>query len=618
MTRRFRGLAGVLLVVVAACSPASESAVPSVKPTGPLADVVLQPLPAIEDITFITAAEAELELIAQMRADAGFAEVLGPDGEAILAAFDQARQDHGEGALADFAANLGIDLSAANPAFAALPGAPAFEGPAARAEWSGSLLGETSATMTMVMALMSDVVKISDTTGKGTLVRPEHVVKNPTPDTTETIDITTTYTIDAGSGMISADVDIDSTDVITDPSGAQTAGLTATGHGHIDVNACPDANGKVNGTYEVSWEETASGASGSGSATTHYSNKAPFTIWNSANAQWTRVDTTMNVERGATGPGTASGDWNVQATVPMTITAQGKTVIGYDLAQETHTGSATATQVNNTAQGTHSSQQFLAELAKAAQRFYQSGACVELQVSPGSKEVDPEEHVSVSADAFGKFDHAHIAAPITAAFSGKASLEPANTPVDAPATFDFTAGNDPGDVGTITLKLTSIRGVGLATVKYKVKGGDLLVSYTSTLSIPAQTGGIQGTIVMTDVKLTGGSELTGDGTFQASGSIVVGPCSENFNQSIDATVTATRDEADENLLHVKLALGGGAQSVTLQCPEGLTYSFPFATVVQLWFASLQHPAAVPIDGNATVNGNGGSTTITVKKVVPTQ
>lgn len=610
---RVRGVAVVVVLALTACTAAPSGSGTPV-PTGPLADVTLRPLPAADDITLTSAAQAELDLIAEMRADAGFAGLLGSNADAVIEALDEASREHGEKTLPEFASVLGLDL-AASLEVAALRGAPGYGPPSVNAEWSGSLLGQTSGTITMVMGLMAQVVSLADESGSNTLTSTDHYTKTPSADTTEVIDITTTFRIQSGGGRISADVEIKSTDVISDTSGTELARLEGIGRGHIDVNACPDADGTADGEYSLAWEEEMSqpGQTGAGSSS---STTAPFTLWDGDDAHWTRIDTTMDLSRGAHGSDAPGGDWGVTASVPMTIPAGGTTVIGYDQATA-QPSDASQDHLNRTVNGTFGSQQFLIEVAGEAETFWRSGKCIELKTNEESRDVDPDEQISLLVEAVHNFDGGKIEAPITAAFGGAKSLEPANTPVDPPATLDFTAGPKPGDTGTIDLKQTSRRGIGLKTITFKVGEATLVVTYDGNVDLGE---GFRGSLVMSDVKLERtGDTYKGNGPVKVNGRTAVGSCSAPVNASVDATVTGTIDEGDPNLIRLKLLVPFEPSLVAQVTCNGVTMAVPIFTAVQLWGVPLSTPIAVPIDGSVSVpamTGASGSTTITVEKVTP--
>ncbi|MCI0345679.1 MAG: hypothetical protein L0221_09595, partial [Chloroflexi bacterium] len=249
----------------------------------------------------------------------------------------------------------------------------------------------------------------------------------------------------------------------------------------------------------------------------------------------------------AHGPGTPGGDpgepfdWGASVAVPAVIDAGGN--LSLDGAGATSVGTATDAQYQEVINGYLSAYPILVEIGKAAERFWRDGNCIELTTGESSRSVEPQEEIRIEVDAEGAFDHAAVKAPIVATFSGKEKLEPAGAPVDPPAAFDFTAGSEPGDKGTIELKQTSRRGIGLKTITYTVGSEDLLLKVSGTLNESSIGSNLTITLEPTTLKRVGGA-YQGTALVHAAGSMFILDCSAPVNISGDATVIATPDEAD--------------------------------------------------------------------------
>src|SRR6185369_6905965 len=101
---------------------------------------------------------------------------------------------------------------------------------------------------------------------------------------------------------------------------------------------------------------------------------------------------------------------------------------------------------------------------------WQGGGCVTVNATPGSMEVDKGAQVAITATAHHVIDDVDLNLPIIGKFQGVRSLSPQGSPVTGPgASFTFTAGTNMGDTGTVTLTSTSKRGIGTASLTYKVK-----------------------------------------------------------------------------------------------------------------------------------------------------
>lgn len=432
--------------------------------------------PSSVAVGFAAAAAAELDLVAELRGQAGFSALLGPDGEAILASLDGARREHAETALPAF-----VDaLQAAEPEGLALIG-PAASRPLTTADqeaggsWSGSVLGQASATTSMVLSLAGLLIAGADEDGGGSLTRSDTYERSAGAGVRERIEIATTYRMTRGAGRLTFAVEIRSTDVLRDAaSGAETARLTGIGLGSIDVSACPDPRGVGEGRAQLAWSETLTPAGGRPGAATSATTDAPFAIWVTDAARWSRIDVTMDLRRAAAGPGTPGGDpsapfdWSAQASVPLTITAPGGTVRGTSPTTVSGRG-APADQATRTVGGHIGMGHFLTEIAKEAERFWRSGRCIELTTTPASGRVAAGATLEIEARAVHRFDGQPVEAPIVAAFSGTQAVEPVGTPIAPPGPFRYTAGARPGDSGTIELTQTGRRGIGRVTVRLAVE-----------------------------------------------------------------------------------------------------------------------------------------------------
>ncbi len=130
-------------------------------------------------------------------------------------------------------------------------------------------------------------------------------------------------------------------------------------------------------------------------------------------------------------------------------------------------------------------QLFLTEVGKEAERFWRSGKCIELEPSDDTRKVEPKEQIDLTVEAKHKFDGQPVEAPIVATFSGKELLAPKDEPVPVPAHFTFIAGEEKDDKGTIDLKQTSKRGIGLRKIEFTVDVAKLQVKIDSRVKLSA-------------------------------------------------------------------------------------------------------------------------------------
>jgi hypothetical protein len=110
-------------------------------------------------------------------------------------------------------------------------------------------------------------------------------------------------------------------------------------------------------------------------------------------------------------------------------------------------------------------------IGKAAEFDWQNGDCVQIIVlEQGSQFVAPDAHVKITAKPYHKFDKSDLDKPMTATLTaGTASVSPADSPVQPPATFEYVAGHQSGETGSVTLKSVSNRGIGEVELQYKVR-----------------------------------------------------------------------------------------------------------------------------------------------------
>lgn len=133
-------------------------------------------------------------------------------------------------------------------------------------------------------------------------------------------------------------------------------------------------------------------------------------------------------------------------------------------------------------------------LIEATQKGWESGRCVRLDAttSAGPKGLDPGQVVSLTAAPRSKIDGSAVGGSVSAALTaGGATVAPSATKVPADATFSYSAPDQDGGSGTISLEARSKRGVGKATL-------DLATAVMPTVTIAANlrytfSGGASGT-----------------------------------------------------------------------------------------------------------------------------
>ena len=281
--------------------------------------------------------------------------------------------------------------------------------------------------------------------------------------------MTLTSNLTISGSMVIADADVtESTSVASASTGAAIGSSTSHNHIHIEANMCPDASGGVEVTVTSDWSEDAGGMPGGGSFsmqstmtinatvgddafltssattgnTTYTGNGAGGSQSGSMSTGWSQtMGPSGSVSQGTSGPVTASVTGNL--TVNQAAAANGLSMI-------------VPMQIAN-------------EVLETAQAAWRGGKCVEIIVSEHSRDVKRNEVIPFTAQARQKIEGVNLTAPVVATFSGVKSVDPVDTPVPGPAQFTFTAGPAKDDVGTVHLKSTSRRGIGMNAIRFRVK-----------------------------------------------------------------------------------------------------------------------------------------------------
>ena len=112
-------------------------------------------------------------------------------------------------------------------------------------------------------------------------------------------------------------------------------------------------------------------------------------------------------------------------------------------------------------------------VANAMEEAWKSGLCVEARIDDGaSRDVSPGETVKLLVAARHRVDEADVTLPIAAELAGAGSLEPAGKRLPSPAEFAYTAGANQNDIGKVTSKVISKRGISKpVTTEYTVRSG---------------------------------------------------------------------------------------------------------------------------------------------------
>lgn len=531
-----------IVLVVAACGgggtgtagpPQTTAAIPTAADGGeaPPSGTV-EPATLALDLSkgaFVAAADGENAMRSRARSQADLVGFLGADASSVVAAIDR----QGSDVLWKLVDGSTATGSGAMLAAVHRPSVPADAAPAVPPPGM-SLLGPAVASMMLVDTSLGgtaysqtthDSEPVDTGTGKGSVTTDTTVAVTPAGDKL-TVDVTTKTLGEAN-----------------DAAGHLVFRINGTGHAHIEVQACPDAQGVVEATMEFQASEDYFVAAGGGRSGHSWNedDKAHATIFANDEADLDHYVVDAHVDRGIKGGTKAAGagqtdltDSAVSAGVTATYQPNGTgTVTG-----GTFTGKDTTMKdVRDTVHGLEELVGIASQTtARAAEKFWRSGKCIEVVVDPKGGDVAADSKTSVSAKVRHRFDPGELQKPVVATLKGVKSIEPAGQKVPSPATFTYTAGANPKDSGEVTFKSVSNRGIGETSVTFSVGGGWKIDGHQAGQSITGQKCGgldgvwrIDGQLGDAQVKTTStyiatldGTTLVGTYTFKSVGTVDTG------------------------------------------------------------------------------------------------
>ncbi len=381
-------------------------------------------------------------------------------------------------------------------------------------------------------------------------------------------------------GHVVADAQVSVTTTRTNvASGTAVDKKTSLATAHFDINTCPDPNGIATGHVKV-WMQAETTRPGDWSAGGVSEAEGPIRVVDGDDAHLLRTDMDLRMSSDIHGYDPADGktpfESSLSGSLPISMSANLSTVVGETLSNPTGTGDI----------GKYHPEQWMGisqlelmnvanDVAKAAEEFWRSGKCITLKPSEKSRSVKPREHITVTVEAVHKIDGEMVKAPIRGDLKGVGSLEPDAKAIEPPASFDYVAGEQKGDEGSIAFLQVGKRGIGKETVKYIVDCVDLEVSYSGTNHF---SGG--GKTVVTEIGLPPTHlKCTDDGTYQGQGQMTVkgtsaaqmnaggvdNECHGAFEHQYAVALTAEIDDADPT--QVRIAIRGAGDHTTIGISE---------------------------------------------------
>lgn len=298
----------------------------------------------------------------------------------------------------------------------------------------------------------------------------------------------------AGSKLEGA-VDITIATTVVDENGNTIGTVTVKTRATVDMEVCPDIDGGLNAHFTTENDVTITGAITGGGASYHLATSGVATGQVGEDALLHGLHVTGESGLRVSGAGQRPVDAAVRMDFRSTLGTPGVVSSAtFDAANF----SEDVTRVDNTTTSDDLTKLDVEVVAtgiiiatlmfEAAQGKWRNGFCVRIEASEQTRDVEPDEVIPFTAKVFHNFDGSELDKPIVATFDGVKSATPLDTPQDPPASIEFTAGPNPGDVGKVSLKTTSNRGIGTLDLTFTVVQLVLEVEVESSIRVTVSSG----------------------------------------------------------------------------------------------------------------------------------
>lgn len=304
------------------------------------------------------------------------------------------------------------------------------------------------------------------------------------------VSMSITLALESAGSHLGGTIGLSITVTLLGPDGQATGTITISSTSTVDMDVCPDIDGQVNAHFETSTDISSSGGSaGAGTYRVNTSGTASGNVGDDAFLHALRV--TGESAMRTTGPqGSRSIDAAVSLDGRYLLSTPGRTgslsvdpsdnAVNGDVTRDN--GQATDREITGLYEEVAGTGVIVASmLFEAAQERWRNGACVRIEATEETRAVDPDESFSFTAKPVHVVEAIDLDAPVVATFSGLTEASPLDVEQDPPASIDFTAGSDPGDEGTITLKSTSKRGIGTLLLTFTVERSGWLYDFQTGL-----------------------------------------------------------------------------------------------------------------------------------------
>jgi hypothetical protein len=152
----------------------------------------------------------------------------------------------------------------------------------------------------------------------------------------------------------------------------------------------------------------------------------------------------------------------------------------------------------------------------------------------------------------------------------------------------FTAGQQPGDIGTVKIEQIGRRGIGRASLTFTVRPRNLSASisgdYTATGLGNTMVVHVELTVDLVRDSATGDYEVI-DAPAAVAATFSGPGCTADFAGEDPIAITVVADEADRDLFRLSVDANAAATTThTITCPS---VSLPISSFITLWASAIQ-------------------------------
>ncbi len=563
-TRPIRMLVVALLVGACGGSTASVApvATPGDAPSTPASPAAVETGPAVvgpvavEPFVIDPAGDPRIDLIrseaaelVRLRTQAGFAREVGSGWPALSSTVDATI----DAAVRDVAAQLGGDVPIADR-----------DGQLASIDVRPPPQRPVQASPASAMAMVSAGIFTGKGLGNGGTTSASSSESKTTTEGDDVVTVTVkmTGTVTSSASRAVGEFTFELTGDVSNAVSGAAAHMTGSATAHDEIDGCPDKGGTSKGKMSLSSKEGVSGhrdgTDESVSWTRDISGDFDIKVDDAANIAGLVVDAKAQEsvqeskrEAGSDDADTHGHDLGISAHTEFTsgpgfkdFAADDSKGDGALLNQKNATKADLEPLFRSIGRATATA---AVMMGGEAERFWRDGKCIEVKTEPGGGEVDPASTTSVTAKVRQIFEGAELDKPVEATLTGVATIDPSGSKVPSPATFTYTAGSKASEVGEVTFKSISNRGIGETSVKFAVIDQTIEVSLTGKMTTSGLGVSYVTTVSAPKIALSsqGDGGYIGEGPATATITMGIADCSKPYTQKGTMKLHATRPAAGD-------------------------------------------------------------------------